>query len=87
MKVGGGGGEGRKLPHPLLALLLTPYFAQSLTLIPCSLLPNRTEMLATQATSLLIKNSLSIRRFWGKGGKWKRKRERAAKKSSLLLTI
>ena len=38
------------LPHPLNALLFTPFFAQSLTIVPCSLLLNRTEMLATQAT-------------------------------------
>ena len=53
MKVGGRGGEGRKetsfLPHPLPALLLAPFFARSLTLVPRSLLLNRTETLATQA--------------------------------------
>ena len=52
MKVGGGGGEGRipsSLPHPLPALLLTPFFAQSLSIVPCSLLLNHTETLATQA--------------------------------------
>ena len=48
MKVRGGGGEGRKL-DPLPALLLTPFFARSLTLVPRSLLLNRTETLATQA--------------------------------------
>ena len=37
------------LPHPLPALLLTPFFARSLTLVPRSLLLNRTETLATQA--------------------------------------
>ena len=37
------------LPHPLPALLLTPFFARSLTLAPRSLLLNRTETLATQA--------------------------------------
>ena len=31
------------------ALLLTPFFARSLTLVPRSLLLNRTETLATQA--------------------------------------
>jgi len=41
------------LPHPLPALLLTPFFAQSLTLVPHSLLLNRTEMLATQARIFL----------------------------------
>ena len=35
--------------HPLPALLLTPFFARSLTLVPCSLLLNRTETLPTQA--------------------------------------
>ena len=37
------------LPHPLSALLLVPFFARSLTLVPRSLLLNRTETLATQA--------------------------------------
>ena len=37
------------LPHPLPALLLTPFFVQSLTLVPRSLLLNRTETLATLA--------------------------------------
>ena len=54
MKVGGGGGEGRKRVSflsspPLLALLLAPFFARSLTLVPRSLFLNRTETLATQA--------------------------------------
>ena len=53
MKVGGGRGEGRKLPsllpHPLPALLLTPFFALSLTPVPRSLLLNPTETPATQA--------------------------------------
>ena len=30
-----------------------------------------------------MKGSLSIRRFWGKGERWKQKRERAEKKSPL----
>ena len=34
---------------PLLALLLAPFFARSLTLVPRSLFLNHTEMLATQA--------------------------------------
>ena len=47
-------------PHPLPTLLLTPFFAQSLTLVPRSLLLNRTETLATQAIlDLLLKTS-----FW-----------------------
>ena len=36
MKEGGGGGEGRNLP----AILLAAFFAQSLTLVPRSLLLN-----------------------------------------------
>ena len=47
MKVRGGGGE--ELPLP--ALLLTPFFAQSLTIVPRSLLLNRTETLTTKATN------------------------------------
>ena len=39
------------LPHPLPALLLTLFFAQSLTLVPRFLLLNRTETLATQAST------------------------------------
>ena len=54
-KRGRGRGRGRRrfpsfLPHPLPALLLTPFFAQSLTIVPRSLLLNRTETPATQAT-------------------------------------
>ena len=37
------------LPHPLPALLLTPFFARCLTLVPHSLPLNRTETLARQA--------------------------------------
>ena len=33
-----GGGGGRTLPHPPPTLLLAPYLAQSLTLVPHSLL-------------------------------------------------
>ena len=40
-------------PHPLPALLLAPFFARSLTLVPRSLLLNRTETLATQAKGYL----------------------------------
>ena len=39
------------LPHPLPALLLVPFFARSLSLIPRSFLLNCTETLATQATN------------------------------------
>ena len=48
------GGRGREVSFlsspPLSALLLAPFFARSLTLVPRSLLLNRTETLATQAT-------------------------------------
>ena len=37
------------LPHPLPALLFASFFVQSVTLVPRSLLRNRTETLATQA--------------------------------------
>ena len=59
-----GRGRGRKdsfffLPQPLPALLLAPFFARSLTLVPRSLLLNRTERLATHAT------------YWGApGAEW-----------------
>ena len=50
MKEGGEGVERRKLSSPPLpSLLLAPFFAQSLTLVPRSLLLNPTETLATQA--------------------------------------
>ena len=50
-----GEGEGKKgflllSSPPLPALLLAPFFARSLTLVPRSLLLNRTETLATHAT-------------------------------------
>ena len=38
------------LPHPLPALLVATFSGQSLTLVPRSLLLNRTETLTTQAT-------------------------------------
>ena len=44
MKEGGGGAS-----EPLPTLLLATFFALSLTLVPRSLLLNRTETLATQA--------------------------------------
>ena len=37
------------LPHPLPVLLLAPFLARSFTIVPRSLLLNRTETLATQA--------------------------------------
>ena len=42
-------------PHPLPALLLAPFFARSLTLVPRSLLLNCTETLATQAKAIATK--------------------------------
>ena len=44
----GGGGEGTFPPHLLPALLLAPFFARSSTLVPRSLLRNRTEKLASR---------------------------------------
>ena len=44
------------LPHPLSALLLVPFFARSLTLVPRSLLLNRTETLATHAMNEHVRN-------------------------------
>ena len=48
------GGEGKEgiltfLPHPHLTLLFAPIFTQFVTLVPRSLLQNRTETLAMQA--------------------------------------
>ena len=57
MKEGGGGGEGRISSPPLPALLVEPFFARSLVLVPRSLLLNRTETLATQASVLTQGNS------------------------------
>ena len=48
------------MAHPLPALLLAPFFAWSLTLVPRSLLLNRTETLATQARFMLITISIYI---------------------------
>ena len=49
-----GEGEGKEdflpfFPNPLPTLLIAPFSAWSLTLVPRSLLLNRTETLATQA--------------------------------------
>ena len=44
-------------PHPLPALLLAPFFARSLTLVPHSLLLNHTETPATQARSASLHNN------------------------------
>ena len=41
--------------YPLPALLLAPFLARSLTLVPRSLLLNRTETLATQATKCFLR--------------------------------
>ena len=49
------------LPHPLPALLLAPFFARSLNLVPRSMLLNRTEMLATQASQYAATRLLSLR--------------------------
>ena len=63
----GGRGKGGKfppfLPHLLPALLLVPFFARSLTLVPRSFLLNRTETLATQASYVIIFFILSIFHF------------------------
>ena len=48
----GGRGRGRK-ETPLLALLLAPFLAPSLTLVPRSLFLNRTKTLATQAKGII----------------------------------
>ena len=64
MKEGGWGGEGSKpsfLLHPLPALLLAPFFARSLTLVPCSLLLNRTETLATQAINEISTRLIKVK--------------------------
>ena len=53
------------LPHPFPALLLTPFIARSLTLVPRSFLLNRTETLATQAS--LAMGSLRGRCKKGRG--------------------
>ena len=41
----------------------------------CGLSPKGLRILRS-VTRIMVKTSLSIRRFWGKGEKWKRKRER-----------
>ena len=46
-----GFGRARNEMRPLSSLLLVQFFARSLTLVPRSLLLNRTETLATQATT------------------------------------
>ena len=50
------------LPHPLSALLPVPFFGRSLTLVPCSLLLNRTETLAMQAMNENTYQISSIKR-------------------------
>ena len=47
------------LPHPLPAILLVPFFAWSLTLVPHSLLLNHTETLAVQAAIEEVCHSLT----------------------------
>ena len=58
-----GGGEGRNFPHPLPALLLAPFVARSLTPVPRSLLLDRKEKLATQASEKRIKRLLLKKDF------------------------
>ena len=48
------------MAHPLPALLLALFFARSLTLVPRSLLLNRTETLATRARFTLITIDISL---------------------------
>ena len=45
---------------PLLALLLAPFFARSLTLVPRSLFLNRTETLATQARNDVLGRQVDV---------------------------
>ena len=47
--------EIKREPTPFPALLLAPFFARSLTLVPRSLLLKRTETLATQATKCFLR--------------------------------
>ena len=44
----------------LLALLLAPFFARSLTLVPRSLFLNRTETLATQARNDVLGRQVDV---------------------------
>ena len=75
MKEGGGEG-GRKVsfpPHLLPDLFLAPLFARSFTLVPRSLLVNRTETLATQATIRPQKfHSVDVHLFgiWSTSADW-----------------
>ena len=46
-----------------VALLLTSFFARSLTIVPRSLLLNRTETLATQASNKVV-IGLRVVQFW-----------------------
>ena len=48
---------------PLLALLLAPFFAPSLTLVPRSLSLNRTETIATQARSIYVSQYFGFPNF------------------------
>ena len=54
-------GFGRARNGTRAALLLAPFFARSLTLVPRTLLPNRTGTLAMTAT--FTSNSLSLTSF------------------------
>ena len=64
------------LPHPLPALLLTPFFARSLILVPRSLLLNRTETLAKQA---------KLSRYASGGGTGLQNRHRMLQRLAALL--
>ena len=60
----GKGKEGRKevsflFSYPFHALLLEPFFARCLTLVPRSLLRNRTKTVAMQATTILAPDLVS----------------------------
>ena len=49
---------------PLPAVLLAPFFAQSLTLVPRSLLLNRKETLATQAKDHAVVRLINVLLMW-----------------------
>ena len=53
------GGEGKEGILP--ALLLAPFSARSLTLVPCSLLLNRTETLAKQAINEISTRLIKVK--------------------------
>ena len=57
------------LPHPLPALLLAPFFARSLTLVPSYLLLNHTETLASQARNALQISIIAVVLRWAQNTK------------------